>query len=74
MYFFQISVPKLQQQVGHPPLGSSLVDSVDFLLEDFIRGSVTQDFPWETVTPGLHIGDLLAGKVINALTLWYGIF
>ncbi|WP_276669195.1 hypothetical protein, partial [Eubacterium pyruvativorans] len=32
--------PKLQQQVGHPPLGSSLVDSVDFLLEDFIRGSV----------------------------------
>ena len=44
---------------------------VDFLLEDFIRGSVTQDLPWEAVTPGLHIGDLLAGKVINPLTLWY---
>lgn len=54
-----------------PPLCSSLVDSVYFLLKDFTWGSVIWGLPRETVTPGLRIGDLLTSKAINPLTLWY---
>jgi len=41
-----------------------------FLLENFIWCPVAQKLSQEAVAPGLDVGDLLIGQVIDPLPLW----